>query len=106
MELTVGPLSWPYGVARGDRPFFLHEPTSSGFDSPAVIGRTTARVEVFTDDPDALVARAIAAGADGSADEIRDHEAPWGVHRQGGFRGPFGHIWLVGDKSPLKPFPR
>jgi PhnB protein len=86
-------------------PFFLHEPTSSGFDSPAAIGRTTARVEVFVDDPDAFVGRAVAAGAGGSADEIRDHQVPWGVHRQGGFRDPFGHIWLVGDKSPLNPFP-
>lgn len=87
-------------------PFFLHEPTSGGFESPAAIGRTTVRVEVFADDPDAFVARAVAAGADGSADEIRDHETPWGVHRQGGFRDPFGHVWLVGDKSPLQRFPR
>lgn len=94
------------GLEIGGAPFFLHEPTSTGFDSPALIGRTTARVEVFADDPDAVVARAIAAGADGSADEVRDHEVPWGVHRQGGFRDPFGHVWLVGDKSPLEPFPR
>jgi len=87
-------------------PFFLHEPTSGGFESPAVLGQTTVRVEVFVDDPDALVRRAVAAGADGSADEIKDGQAPWGVHRQGGFRDPFGHIWLVGDKSPLKRFPR
>lgn len=26
---------------------------------------------------------------------------PWGVHRQGGFIDPFGHLWLVGDRSPL-----
>jgi len=94
------------GLEVAGAPFFLHEPTSTGFDSPAVIGRTTARVEVFADDPDALAARAVAAGAEGSADEIRDHEVPWGVHRQGGFRDPFGHVWLVGDKSPLEPFPR
>jgi len=62
------------------------------------------RVEVFSDAPDAFIARAVAAGADGS-DEVGDHEAPWGVHRQGGFTDPFGHVWLVGDKSPLKPFP-
>ena len=36
----------------------------------------------------------------GSVDKIRDHEAPWGVHRQGGFIDPFGHLWLVGDRSP------
>jgi PhnB protein len=101
---------WSLGGVAGleieGAPFFLHEPTSGGFESPAVIGRTTVRVEVFVDDPDALVRRAVAAGADGSADEIKDHQAPWGVHRQGGFRDPFGHIWLVGDKSPLKRFPR
>ena len=22
-----------------------------------------------------------------------------------GFTDPFGHVWLVGDKSPLMPFP-
>ena len=27
------------------------------------------------------------------------HQAPWGTHRQGGFVDPFGHIWLVGDRS-------
>jgi PhnB protein len=40
-----------------------------------------------------------AAGA--SIDEIREHEMPWGTHRQGGFLDPFGHLWLVGDRSPL-----
>jgi PhnB protein len=94
------------GLEIDGAPFFLHEPASGGFESPASTGRTTVRVEVFADDPDAFVARAVAAGADGSADEIRDHEVPWGVHRQGGFRDPFGHVWLVGDKSPLRPFPR
>lgn len=86
-------------------PFFLHEPAGTGFASPASPGATTVRVEVFSDDPDAFVARAVAAGADGSRDEITDHQAPWGVHRQGGFTDPFGHVWLVGDKSPLTPFP-
>jgi len=86
-------------------PFFLHEPTGAGFGSPAEFGATTVRVEVFSEDPDAFIARAVAAGANGSLDEIRDHQAPWGVHRQGGFTDPFGHVWLVGDKSPLKPFP-
>jgi uncharacterized glyoxalase superfamily protein PhnB len=59
------------------------------------------RIEVFTDDPDAFVARAVAAGAVG--DGMRDHEMPWGTHRQGGFFDPYGHRWLVGDRSPLSP---
>jgi uncharacterized glyoxalase superfamily protein PhnB len=29
---------------------------------------------------------------------------PWGIHRQGGFIDPFGHLWLVGDVSPLQQF--
>jgi PhnB protein len=37
--------------------------------------------------------------------KIEDYEVPWGVHRQGGFNDPFGHHWLVGDRSPLKQFP-
>src|SRR5262245_41252990 len=83
-------------------PFFLHEPTSTGFVSPAATGETTVRVEVFVDDPDTLFQRAIGAGADSSTDAIRDHEAPWGIHRQGTFRDPFGHTWHIGDRSPLQ----
>jgi uncharacterized glyoxalase superfamily protein PhnB len=37
---------------------------------------------------------------------LTDHEAPWGIHRQGGFTDPFGHRWSVGDRSPLAPFSR
>jgi PhnB protein len=87
-------------------PFFLHEPTSAGFASPATPGATTARVEVFCDDPDEFVARAVEAGAAGSAEDIKDHQRPWGVHRQGGFTDPFGHVWHVGDRSPLTRHPR
>ena len=42
-----------------------------------------------------------AAGADATIDPVRDHQMPWGTHRQGGFLDPFGHKWLVGDRSPL-----
>lgn len=86
-------------------PFFLAQPASNGWDSPTRIGTTTVRVEVFVDDPDTFVERAIGAGADGSLDSVRDHEMPWGRHRQGGFYDPFGHLWLVGDRSPLSQFP-
>jgi PhnB protein len=85
--------------------FFVAEPARNGWESPEKIGITTVRVEMFCDDPDALITRAVEAGANGSFDEIRDHQAPWGIHRQGGFIDPFGHIWLVGDKSPLNRFP-
>lgn len=90
------------GLEVGGAPFFLAEPADNGWESPARIGTTTVRIEVFVDDPDAFVAQAVEAGADGSVDRVRDHEAPWGTHRQGGFVDPFGHLWLVGDKSPLR----
>ena len=89
------------GLTVEGAPFFLGEPVDNGWDTPAAAGTTTVRVEVFVDDPDSFIERAVAAGADGSVDEIRDHEAPWGIHRQGGFIDPFGHLWLVGDRSPL-----
>jgi uncharacterized glyoxalase superfamily protein PhnB len=99
-------LLWSLGSVAGleldGAPFFLHQPVKQGFDSPKEIGTTTARVEVFVDEPDELIARAIEAGATGG--EIKNHIAPWGTHRQGGFIDPFGHNWLVGDKSPLNRF--
>jgi uncharacterized glyoxalase superfamily protein PhnB len=87
-------------------PFFLAEPESNGWSNPSDVGTTTVRVEVFVDNPDGFVARAVAAGADGSRDPVRDHETLWGTHRQGGFFDPFGHLWLVGDNSPLRRFPQ
>jgi PhnB protein len=82
-------------------PFFVGEPANNGWESPTELGTTSVRVEVFVEDPDGFVARAVAAGADGSRDRFRDHRMPWGTHRQGSFDDPFGHKWLVGDPSPL-----
>ena len=82
-------------------PFFLGEPEHNGWETPATAGTRTVRIEVFVDDPDAFIARAAAAGADATIDPVRDHQMPWGTHRQGGFLDPFGHKWLVGDRSPL-----
>jgi uncharacterized glyoxalase superfamily protein PhnB len=89
------------GLQIAGAPFFVGEPANNGWESPTKLGITSARIEVFCDDPDGFIARAVAEGANGSADKIRDHQAPWGRHRQGGFVDPFGHIWLVGDRSPL-----
>ena len=88
------------GLEIAGAPFFIGEPANNGWESPINLGITTARVEVFCDDPDSLIAHAVTMGADGSIDRIRNHEAPWGVHRQGGFLDPFGHLWLGGDRSP------
>jgi len=97
---------WSLGSVAGleidGAPFFLHEPVKNNFASPKEIGITTVRVELFVDDPDEVIARAVKAGA--TAGGIEDHVRPWGKHRQGGFMDPFGHNWLVGDKSPLNRF--
>ena len=85
--------------------FFLGEPANNGWESPAKLGITSTRVEVFCDDPDAFIARALEAGASGNRGVIQDHQRPWGTHRQGGFTDPFGHIWFVGDRSPLGRHP-
>jgi len=94
---------WSLGSVAGleidGAPFFLHQPVENRFTSPKEIGTTTVRVELFVDEPDEVIARAVEAGAMGG--EIKNHITPWGTHRQGGFTDPFGHIWLVGDKSPL-----
>lgn len=94
------------GLEINGAPFFLHEvnPTNPAERSPAQIGMTSTRIELFVDDPDAVLKRAMAAGAS-LGSEIEDHDMPWGTHRQGGFRDPFGHNWSVGDRSPLKRAP-
>lgn len=90
------------GLEIGGAPFFLHEanPGHPTETSPAAAGATSVRIELFVADPDAVVGRALAAGAaPGSPVETR--RRPWGPHRQGGFTDPFGHTWSVGDTAPL-----
>jgi uncharacterized glyoxalase superfamily protein PhnB len=94
------------GLEVAGAPFFLAQPEGNGWDDPVAVGTTTVRIEVFVDDPDAFVDRAVAAGADGTRDPVRDHQMPWGPHRQGAFVDPFGHLWLVGDRSPLSAHPQ
>ena len=93
------------GLAIAGARFFLGEPANNGWESPAKLGITSTRVEVFCGDPDTFIARAVEAGATGDFDPIKNHHMPWGTHRQGGFKDPFGHIWLVGDRSPLSQHP-
>lgn len=67
------------GLEIAGAPFFLHEPVEGRFQSPATLGAT--------------------------GKEVRDHAVSWGTHRQGGFVDPFGHVWQVGDRSPLSRWP-
>jgi PhnB protein len=91
------------GFEIGGAPFFLHEinPNNPSETSPLEVGRTSVRIELFLDDPDELLERVRRAGA-ASISPIEEHTLPWGTHRQGGFRDPFGHNWSVGDKTPLR----
>ena len=91
------------GLSIAGAPFFIHEavPGRASEPSPDAVGLTTTRIEVFTDEADALIDRAAAAGAT-NVEPVTDHETPWGNHRQGGFTDPFGHRWSVGDRTPLR----
>jgi PhnB protein len=84
-------------------PFFIHEvnPENPTETSPDGAGATSVRIELFVDDPDAVVERAVAHGAQPGS-PVADHKHSWGTHRQGGFKDPFGHNWSVGDHSPLR----
>jgi len=92
------------GLEIDGAPFFLHEvnPHNPAESSPDRVGVTSTRIEVFVDDPDGFIARALAAGAIAGS-PVEDHVTPWGKHRQGGFHDPFGHKWSIGDRSPLNP---
>ncbi len=71
-------------------PFFLAEPSRNAWNSPGDIGTTTVRVELFCNNPDAVIKRALEAGATGSLAHIQDHQRPWGTHLEGAFTDPFG----------------
>jgi PhnB protein len=93
------------GLEIAGAPFLLGEPADNGWNTPDALGMPTVRVEVFCDDPDSFLERAVQAGARARGQGIRDHQMPWGTHRQGGFTDPFGHIWFIGDRSPLTRSP-
>lgn len=99
-------LLWDLGGVAGlhldGAPFFVHEavPGRTAEPSPADVGMTTTRIELFLADPRALIERAAAAGAT-EVEPLTDHQAPWGIHQQGGFTDPCGHRWSVGDRTPL-----
>jgi PhnB protein len=64
----------------------------------AIDGAATGRTLLVVDDPDAIVRRAVAAGATLSSDVQDEHG--W---RLGRMIDPFGHEWEIG--APLGPWP-
>lgn len=61
--------------------------------SPTTLGGSTAALFIYTDDVDALWARAIAAGAE----EVFPLETQFYGDRSGRVRDPFGHTWGLGQ---------
>ena len=81
-------------------PFFLAK-ESPEFGTRAPAGFTTIRIELFVDDPHAVLQQAIAAGAR-ERNPVQQHEYPTTGPRplskmlQGSVLDPYGHIWLIG----------
>jgi len=86
-------------LAIGDAAFWV---SSGGAQaprfSPRAIGGATGRTLLVVDDPDAVFARAVEAGAT-PASEVTD-EHGW---RLGRIFDPFGHEWEIG--RPLRSWP-
>jgi PhnB protein len=66
--------------------------------SPEAIGGATGRILLVVDDPDATVAKAVAAGATAASEMADEHG--W---RLGRIFDPFGHEWEIG--RPLGQWP-
>ena len=82
-------------------PVFLAEQSPPSTRAPKELGSTSVRIELFVDDPHAVLKRAVAAGAT-LRSEVTNYEYPnTGPGRftkleQGSVLDPSGHIWLVG----------
>ncbi len=86
-------------LAVGETSFWVSdESPEHGHFSPETLGGTTLRVLLVVDDPEAVVARAIALGAS----EVHPVESAHGW-LLGRVADPFGHHWEIG--RPLGPWP-
>jgi PhnB protein len=90
------------GLEIDGAPFFLAtESPGNGTRGPTPAAGTTVRIELFVDDPVAVHAQALAAGAI-EKDPVQEHthetHGPRPVHRmlQGAVIDPAGHMWLIG----------
>jgi PhnB protein len=74
------------------------ESPAHGNYSPESVGGSTARMLLIVDDPQAVIDRAVAAGATRVYPAAREHG--WLLGR---VHDPFGHHWEIG--KPLIPWP-
>ena len=63
-----------------------------GIKGPRSIGGTSLTLHLHVDDADALIARAVAAGAT----VVRPAQDQFYGERSGTVRDPFGHEWMIG----------
>ena len=85
-------------LAIGSYRFFAVDENADAFNvSPDMLGGTSVRLNLIVDDPDAMAARAVDAGAK-VLFPVADQ--PYGM-RQGRVVDPFGHHWLVGKPLDL-----
>jgi PhnB protein len=79
----------------GDSDFWVSDesPEHSNF-SPETLGGGTVRLVLVSDDPDAMFARAVAAGAT-EVWPVADQEYGWRVGRA---VDPFGHHWEIAKR--------
>ena len=79
--------------------FWVHDASpENGTVSPQSAGGCTVRMLLIVDDPDAVMAQALAAGASEIRPITQEHR--W---RLGCVADPFGHHWEIG--RPLVPWP-
>lgn len=92
------------GLAIGGAQFFLSdESPEHGTRSPRSAGHTTVRIELFVDDPHAVLDRALATGATAREPVVEFDYTPIMVGPkpinkmlQGSVFDPSGHMWLIG----------
>jgi PhnB protein len=85
-------------LAVGDARFWVSNCDGRTRLSPSAMGGATGRVLIYVEDPDAVAARAVAAGATELAPVSDEHG--W---RLGRITDPAGHEWEVG--RPLGEWP-
>ena len=86
-------------LAVGDAHFWIGSASSNmGRFSPLAIGGRTSRTLLVVEDPDAVVARAVGAGATQASPVGEEHG--WRVGR---LIDPYGHEWEIG--RPLGEWP-
>jgi PhnB protein len=78
----------------------LGDPDVRYYAEPRVLGKCTASLHIFADDNEALLRRAVSAGAE----QIQAPTDMFYGANSASLRDPFGHVWvLLSWKEDLEP---